>query len=147
MPTLEDAIALAAEAHKDQKDKAGAPYILHPLRVMLSRHMTSCEHRIAAVLHDVVEDTEINAAYLRAQGYSDVVLAAIESVTKREGEDYFSRVRRAAVNPIGRCIKRADLEDNMDLSRIANPTQKDLDRTKKYIEAHKLLLDLVVEAS
>src|SRR5277367_2313821 len=86
MPTLEDAIALAVEAHRGQTEKAGQPYILHVLRVMF-RCETEVE-RIVAVLHDVVEDTGRSFDDLRRLGYSEEVLAALDCVTKREGESY-----------------------------------------------------------
>jgi (p)ppGpp synthase/HD superfamily hydrolase len=133
MSTLERAIAIAAEAHTGVVDKAGAPYILHPLRVMLGVSML--DERMVAVLHDVVEDTPWNFGRLRAEGFSETVIAGLDSVTKRTGEDYEAFVRRAASNPIGRRVKLADLTDNLDLSRIANPTEKDFTRMEKYRRA------------
>ena len=131
--TLERAIAIAAAAHAGQLDKGGAPYILHPLKVML--RMTTLEERIVAVLHDVVEDCEISLDDLRKEGFSEVVLSAIESVTKVPGESYEDFVERAAQNPIGRVVKLADLEENSDLSRIASPSWDDLERVEKYRRA------------
>ena len=131
--TLERAIAIAATAHAGQVDKGGAPYILHPLKVML--RMTTLEERIVAVLHDVVEDCEISLDDLRKEGFSEVVLSAIESVTKVPGESYEDFVERAAQNPIGRVVKLADLEENSDLSRIASPSWDDLERVEKYRRA------------
>jgi len=131
--TLERAIALAATAHAGQVDKGGAPYILHPLKVML--RMTTPEERIVAVLHDVVEDCGISLDDLRKEGFSEEVLSAIESVTKMPGEPYEDFVERAAQNPIGRAVKLADLEENSDLSRIASPSWEDLERIEKYRRA------------
>jgi len=131
--TLERAIAIAATAHAGQLDKGGAPYILHPLKVML--RMTSLEERIVAVLHDVVEDCGISFDDLRKEGFSEDVLTAIESVTKVPGESYEDFVDRAAQNPIGRVVKLADLEENSDLSRIASPSWEDLERIEKYRRA------------
>ncbi len=133
MATIERAIALAAKAHEGQVDKAGAPYILHPLRVML--RVKTIEERITAVLHDVVEDTSVTLDILRAEGFSEAVIEAIGAVTKRPGEDYSAFVLRAAANPIGRKVKLADLADNCDLSRIAEPTAKDYERIEKYKRA------------
>ena len=133
MATIERAIALAAKAHEGQADKAGAPYILHPLRVML--RVKTTEERIAAVLHDVVEDTSLTLDILRAEGFSEAVIKGIAAVTKRPGEDYTEFVRRAAADPIGRAVKLADLADNCDLSRIAAPTAKDYERIEKYKRA------------
>ncbi|WP_367085003.1 HD domain-containing protein [Pseudomonas sp. HOU2] len=131
--TLERAIAIAATAHAGQVDKGGAPYILHPLKVML--RMTTLEERIVAVLHDVVEDCGISLDDLRKEGFSEEVLSAIESVTKVPGESYEDFVERAAQNPIGRAVKLADLEENSDLSRIASPSWEDLERIEKYRRA------------
>jgi (p)ppGpp synthase/HD superfamily hydrolase len=134
MSTLERAIAIAAQAHAGQIDKAGAPYVLHPLRVMLG--VTTLEERITAVLHDVCEDCEgWDFARLRGEGFSDEVIAALESVTKIDGESYEDFVKRAAANPIGRRVKLADLTDNSDLSRIASPTAKDHERLARYQRA------------
>lgn len=131
--TLERAIAIAATAHAGQVDKGGAPYILHPLKVML--RMTTLEERIVAVLHDVVEDCGVSLNDLREEGFSEEVLSAIESVTKVPGESYEDFVDRAAQNPIGRAVKLADLEENSDISRIASPGWEDLERIEKYRRA------------
>jgi (p)ppGpp synthase/HD superfamily hydrolase len=132
--TLERAIAIAAQAHAGQVDKAGAPYVLHPLRMML--RLSSNDERIVAVLHDVCEDCPgWTLDRLRAEGFPDHVVEALGSVTKREGEDYDAFVRRAAQNPIGRRVKLADLHDNSDLSRIAAPTPRDFERIEKYRRA------------
>ena len=133
MSTLERAVALAAKAHEGQVDKAGAPYVLHPLRMML--RLATAEERITAVLHDVVEDCGVSLAMLRAEGFSEAVIAAIDSVTRRPDESYETFVLRAASNPIGRQVKLVDLEDNCDLSRITNPTPRDHARVQKYRRA------------
>ena len=133
MSTLERAIAIAAKVHEGKVDKAGAPYILHPLRVMLK--MATSEERMAAVLHDVVEDSDTTLDDLRNEGFSDAVVDAVDAVTIRTGESYDDFVRRAALNPIGRRVKLADLEDNSDLSRIAHPMEEDYERLAKYERA------------
>ena len=133
MSTLERAIMMAAKAHEGQVDKAGATYLLHPLRMML--RVSTTEERITAVLHDVVEDCGISLQALRAEGFSEIVIDAIDSVTRRPEESYETFVRRAASNPIGRRVKLADLEDNSDLSRIATPTARDHKRIAKYRRA------------
>jgi hypothetical protein len=85
------------------------------------------------VLHDVVEDCDgWTLDRIRAEGFSEKVVEALDSVTMREDEEYFSYVRRAVANPIGRKVKLADLKDNSDLGRISNPTQHDFDRIEKY---------------
>ena len=134
MSTLERAIAIAATAHAGQIDKAGAPYILHPLRVML--HVTTNAERIVAVLHDVVEDCEgWSFERLLGEGYAPEIIAGLKSVTKVEGEAYEDFVKRAAAHPIGRRVKMADLTDNSDLSRISTPTAKDHERIARYQKA------------
>ena len=133
MSTLERAIVIAAEAHAGQMDKAGAPYVLHPLRMML--RLSTSDEMIAAVLHDVVEDCGVSLEMLRAEGFSEHVIEAIDSVTRRAEETYEEFVLRAASNPIGRRVKLADLRDNSDLSRIAHPTARDYERVEKYRRA------------
>lgn len=133
MSTLERAIVIAAEAHAGQTDKAGAPYVLHPLRMMLC--LSTSDERIVAVLHDVVEDCGVSLEMLRADGFSEQVLEAIDSVTRRTEESYEAFVLRAASNPIGRRVKLADLRDNSDLSRITHPTARDYARVEKYRRA------------
>src|SRR3954451_2647276 len=131
MPTLEEAIALAADAHRGQRDKSGQPYILHPIRVML-RCQTEAQ-RTAAVLHDVVEDTGRTFDDLRELGYPEEVLKALDCLTKRDGEPYEAFVERAASDPIARVVKLADIEDNMDLRRLPSVADKDVDRIGRYV--------------
>jgi (p)ppGpp synthase/HD superfamily hydrolase len=135
--TLERAIAIAAEAHAGQKDKAGNPYILHPLRVMLA--VKAPEERIVAVLHDLVEDTPCTLDALRAEGFSRDIVDAVDALTRRHGEEYFEFVRRAVAHPIARPVKIADLRDNLDMTRIAAPTSRDSERFERYREALRML--------
>lgn len=137
MNLLEEAIALAVKAHRGQVDKGGHPYILHPLRLMLQ--METENEMVVAVLHDVVEDSETGLDDLRAAGFPEEVISAIECLTKRKGEDYDAFIRRAATNPLARRVKIADLEDNMNLARISEVRSKDLERLAKY---HRSLLEL-----
>jgi (p)ppGpp synthase/HD superfamily hydrolase len=138
MSILERAIAIAAEAHAGQVDKAGAPYVLHPLRMMLQ--VSSTDERIVAVLHDVCEDCPgWDFDRLRREGFSERIITALDSVTKRDGEDYEAFVRRAAADPIGRVVKLADLTDNSDLARIAAPAPRDFERIEKYRRAIELI--------
>jgi GTP diphosphokinase / guanosine-3',5'-bis(diphosphate) 3'-diphosphatase len=138
MSTLERAISLAAEAHAGQVDKAGQPYILHPLRVML--RLSTEEERIAAVLHDVVEDTAVTLEQLAEEGFSQAIVAAVEALTKLPGESRIAAAARAAGNTVARKVKLADNAENSDLSRIANPTEKDFARLKEYEQVRALLL-------
>jgi (p)ppGpp synthase/HD superfamily hydrolase len=139
MKTIEDAIAIAAQVHKGQTDKAGAVYIMHPLRLMMK--METEAEMITAVLHDVVEDSDWTIEKLRDEGFSDEVLAAVESVTNREGESYDEFVKRASENSIGRRVKIADLEDNMNTFRLAELRPKDLDRLAKYHKSWRQLTE------
>jgi (p)ppGpp synthase/HD superfamily hydrolase len=136
---LEDAIALAVEAHRGQKDKSGQPYILHPLRVMFS--CDSETEWIVAVLHDVVEDTGRSFDDLRRMGYGDEVLSALDCVTKSNGEPYSCFMERAASNPVARNVKLADLNDNLDMRRLRSVKPKDVKRLRKYVTAWRRLAE------
>lgn len=131
--TLERAIEIAARTHVGQVDKGGAPYILHPLRVML--RVAPGAQQIVAVLHDVVEDSEVMFEDLEREGFSAEMISGLRAVTKVENESYEDFVARAALDPVGRAVKLADLMENSDLSRIAQPSQKDLERVQKYRRA------------
>jgi (p)ppGpp synthase/HD superfamily hydrolase len=132
-PTLEDAIILTAQAHRGQQDKAGRPYILHPLAVMLT--MRTADERITAVLHDVIEDSPTTLDDLRRLGYSARVLTAVDHLTRREGEDYDAFVRRAAADPLARTVKVGDLENNLDTTRLHEITERDRERLARYERA------------
>lgn len=137
---LEQAIAVALEAHRGQKDRAGKPYILHPLRVMC-RVQTDAE-KMAAVLHDVVEDSELTLEDLRARGFPEEVIEAVDCLTKREGEPYEQLIRRAGGNRIAKRVKLADLEDNMDVRRSGSLSEKDLERFNKYRRGWQILSEM-----
>ena len=143
MATLEQAIALAAQQHAGQVDKANAPYILHPLRVMLN--VPTIEHKIVAVLHDVLEDTETNTEDLRKLGFQQQIIDAILALTKKVGESRLQAAQRTVQNPIARVVKLADIADNMDLSRIQSPTIKDFERLKEYQQVRDISLFQNVE--
>ena len=136
--TLERAIEIAARTHAGQTDKGGAPYILHPLRVML--RVAPGAQQIVAVLHDVVEDSDVTFEDLEREGFSAEVVKGLRAVTKVEGESYEDFVARAALDPVGKAVKLADLMENSDLSRIAEPSQKDLERVEKYGRAIAYLM-------
>lgn len=142
---LEHAIVIATEAHRGQKDKAGAPYILHPLRVMLALDETV--ERMVGVLHDVVEDggTDWTFERLAAEGFGPEVIEALRLVTKRpedKGDDldtYLRFVGRTLANPIARRVKIADIRDNLNVTRMEAVTQRDAERLNKYLVAWRLL--------
>ncbi len=129
MASLDYAIELAARHHSGQVDKGGAPYILHPLRVMM--RVQGDEARIAAVLHDVVEDCGVSPLIIRA-AFGDVVGDAVDALTRGEGESYGDFIERCARNPLAREVKLADLADNLDTSRLPTITDADERRIKKY---------------
>ena len=110
------AIELAKQHHKGQTDRTGKPYLEHPLRVM--NQMKSEEEKIVAVLHDIVEDTDISLNDLRKEGFSEKVVSAIECLSKQDGENYDSYIERILFNPLAVKIKLADLEDNLSLIHI-----------------------------
>ena len=141
MPTIERAIEIAATAHAGQRDKAGQPYIFHPLRVML--RVDGAHEQMAAVLHDVVEDTSVTLDNLAQEGFPSEVLRAIAALTKLPGETRLEAAARAAADPVARKVKLADNAENMDLSRIPNPTDKDYARCREYEEVRALLLAAV----
>jgi (p)ppGpp synthase/HD superfamily hydrolase len=141
MSTLERAICIAATAHQGQVDKAGSPYILHVLRVMLA--LSSEEDRIVAVLHDLLEDTPWTVGALRAEGFSDRIVEAVDGVTRRDGESYDEFIYRASTNSISRRVKLADLADNANLSRFDAPSQEDRARALKYERAIEILRDSI----
>ncbi len=133
MPTLEDAIILAVKEHRGQVDKAGQPYILHVIRVML--RLNSDVERIIGVLHDVIEDSGHTVDTLREMGYSDEVLNALDCLTKRKNETYEDFIERVRVSPLARRVKIADLEDNLDIRRLPRLGEQEFERLKKYHRA------------
>lgn len=137
MSTLAKAIRIAAVAHEPDKDKAGRPYVLHPIRVMM--RMRTEEERIVAVLHDVVEDTDWTLEGLRREGFTEEIVQAVDRLTKRPGESYDDSVQRAAGDPIARRVKLADLEDNMDPRRLRELTPEHRERLERYHRAWRKL--------
>ena len=137
--TLERAIAIAAEAHAGQKDRAGAPYILHPIRLMIQ--MDSEDAMMAAVLHDVVENSTWTLDDLRKEGFSNEVLNAVDSLTHRdkEGEDYWDYIKRAGSDPIALKVKFADLLDNLNPNQLNKVTKEDEKRFERYRKAQQML--------
>lgn len=139
MSSLNQAIIIATKAHADQVDKAGQPYILHPLRLMF-KFQTELEMTVA-VLHDVVEDSDITPLDLRNLGFSNTVLDAIDCLTKRDNEDYDHFILRVSKNNLAKKIKIEDIKDNLDITRLNKITEKDLARVAKYHRALSVLTD------
>ena len=125
------------EAHRGQVDKAGKPYILHPLRLM--NNFDSENKKIAAVLHDVVEDSHLTIKDLEKKGIPAESLKIIECLTKRSNEKYEDFIKRISLNKNATNVKIKDIEDNMNISRLSSIEQKDLDRLMKYHNALKNL--------
>ena len=135
MSTLAKAIEIAVSAHKGQKDKSGAEYILHPLRVM-ERGKTEVE-KICGVLHDVVEDSDWTFEALENEGFSAEVISTLRCVTKKsEDEEYDKFIDRISQNPIAVQVKINDLLDNMDVTRFKELNEWDLRRLNKYLKAY-----------
>jgi len=139
---LEQAISIASLAHEGQLDKGGEPYILHPLRVMMK--LKDEKQRIVAVLHDVIEDTDITSFYLLKQGFDYELTNHILTLTRRKDENYDEYINRISKDEFAIQIKLADLEDNMDMSRIKKPTGKDHERVEKYGKARERLMNALV---
>lgn len=138
MSTLERAITIALEAHRGQTDRYGRPYILHPLYVM--QQMDSETEMVAAVLHDVIEDSEVTLDDLRAEGFSTTVLTAVALLTHdKQRTTYEDYVLAIKPNPLARKIKLADLQHNMDIRRMTSLHEKDVVRLQKYHRAWQTL--------
>lgn len=133
------ALQIAVRAHKGQKDKAGLDYILHPIRV--SERCNDPRAKIVALLHDTIEDTNVTADYLREEGFTEEIVEAVLAVTRSDGEEYDDYVRRAAQNELGHMVKRADLEDNMDIRRLPELTDRDVERLRKYLRAWQYIVE------
>jgi (p)ppGpp synthase/HD superfamily hydrolase len=143
---IEKALQIAAKAHEGQTDKEGLPYILHPLRVMLS--IEGEQAQIVAVLHDVIEDTSVTADDLREAGFCEKVIDAVLCVTHRKEDSYAEYVVRCKANEIARRVKLADLEDNSRLDRTILRPQRfnaDVARLRKYLLSYKFLTDQITE--
>ena len=136
----ERALEIATRAHEGQTDKAGHVYIHHPVRV--AERCQDPRAKVVALLHDTIEDTYVTPDYLRDQGFPEEIIEGVLSVTKHQGEAYDEFVRRASQNPLGRDVKKADLEDNMDIRRLNELTESDVARLRKYLRAWQYLNNL-----
>ncbi len=130
MADLPTAIQLALSAHKDQQDKAGAPYILHPLRLMM--RMSTPDEMIVAVLHDVLEDSQTTRADLERAGFATAILDALDVLTHRDEQSYESYIDIIKHVPLARRVKLADLEDNSNILRLKEVTPSSLEKLQKY---------------
>ncbi len=137
MATLERAIELAVEAHKGQTDKAGRPYILHPLWLM--QQFEDLDAMLVAVLHDSVEDSDLTLADLSREGFAPGVIAGIDAMTRRKTESYDDYIYRVQAHPIACRVKLADLEHNLDVRRMTQIQNHDLRRLEKYHQTWRKL--------
>ena len=133
------ALKLCFEAHKEQIDKSGMPYVFHPFH--LAEQMKTEETTIVALLHDVIEDTHYTSPDLSAMGFEQAVIDAIALMTHADNVDYMDYVRAIKENPIAKTVKLADLKHNSDLTRLDVMDEKSLTRREKYLKAIKLLED------
>lgn len=139
-PMTKKAMKLMFEKHKDQVDKSGLPYVNHPFHV--AEQMKDETTATVALLHDIVEDTDMTFEQLREEGFPEEVLDALMLLTHDPNVDYYDYVRDIGTNPIARAVKIKDLEHNMDLSRLNEVTEWDLQRVEKYKKCHDFLTKL-----
>ncbi len=131
------ALLLCFEAHKDQKDKAGMPYVFHPFH--LAEQMQTEDTVTAALLHDVVEDTSYTLDDLKNMGFAPEVIQAISLLTHDQNTEYLQYITEIRKNPIARAVKLADLKHNSDLSRLDHVDERAMKRYEKYQKAIALL--------
>ena len=133
---LAKAVTIALEAHKDATDKAGMPYIGHVMRVMQAGR--TIDEKIVGVLHDIVEDTPWTFEALLAEGFPAHIVDALRCVTKlHDDEPYEAFILRVKTNPLAVAVKINDLTDNMDIRRLSDLTDKDVQRLRKYLQAYR----------
>ena len=130
------AIIIAYNAHINQKDRSGLPYILHPIH--LAEQMDTEEECIVALLHDVVEDTEVTFKELEKE-FSTTIIDALKLLTHDKDTDYFEYIERIKTNPLAVKVKLVDLKHNSDETRLEKITEKDIARNKKYVKAIRML--------
>ena len=135
---IEKASAIARKAHAGATDKGGAPYIRHPEWV--ANRVAEKEAKVLAWLHDVLEDTDVTEDDLRAEGFPERIILRLSRLTRKDGQKYSEYLECAAKDRFTRAVKRADLENNMDISRIPKPQAEDLRRLNKYAYASAYLL-------
>ena len=135
---VEAAKKLAARMHDGQVDKSGLPYITHPERV--AARLSSPEAQVVGWLHDTVEDTPLSLDEIEAR-FGPETAAAVDAVSRREGEAWDTYLERVKANPVARQVKVSDLIDNSNLSRLPRVTLRDVERQAKYNRALRELLE------
>jgi (p)ppGpp synthase/HD superfamily hydrolase len=145
----QQAYKVMEEAHRGQCDKGGNHYFLHPFRVsqeVTNHYWTSYFDKFigecVALLHDVIEDSDITADDLVKEGFEHAIVNRVVRMTRKEGESYMDYIKRIGEDNICRVVKMCDLKDNMDITRLEKITDKDFDRLKKYHKAYKYLKSL-----
>lgn len=138
-PITKKAMKLCFQAHKDQTDKSGIPYVFHPIH--LAEQMIDEDTTVVALLHDVVEDTEYTIEDLSAMGFNNLVLDAIKLLTHTDSIPYMDYVAKIKTNPIAKAVKLADLAHNSDITRMDVVDEKAIARVEKYAKAIKLLTE------
>lgn len=131
------ALSIAKKAHAGQVDKAGIDYIQHPLYV--ASQVKTEQEKAVALLHDVLEDSDITAADLLAYGLSNEVVTAVQTLTKKKGQSYQDYLEKVKSNNLARVVKLADLKHHSDLSRLKSVSDTDRERVKKYKNAIRYL--------
>jgi (p)ppGpp synthase/HD superfamily hydrolase len=144
MATLQKALEIAVDAHKNQYDKGGCLYVLHPIRMSLKAETN--DEQITAMLHDVVEDcVDWTLDKLQNEGFSDTIINAIDRLTRRSNETYFEFIERCCGSIISIKVKLLDIADNMDITRLPTMEEKDLARMKRYHKARLRLTKALME--
>mgnify|MGYP005843105779 FL=1 len=131
------AMIIAYEAHKNQTDKSGVPYIYHPIHV--AEQMNTENECIIALLHDVVEDTNVTFKQLE-EIFSKEIIDILKLLTKKKEIDYYEYINKVKENTVARKVKIADIEHNLDRSRLDIITDKDIKREEKYKNALSMLM-------
>lgn len=138
MNKLAKAIQIASTAHINQTDKSGKPYILHPLWVMNQVRHLGEDYMIVAVLHDVIEDTNITWDILQKE-FNTEIIVALYALTHTKEIDYDTYIKNISLNPIAKAVKLRDLEHNSRITRLKGLRKKDIDRLEKYHRAYLYL--------
>ena len=138
-PLTKKALKISFDAHKNQVDKSGMPYVYHPFHLaeQMNDELSTC----VALLHDVVEDTDITLDDIKSKGFSDEVIEALSLMTHNDGVPYLDYVRAMKDNPIARKVKLADLAHNSDLARLDKVDDKAIERVNKYKQAMDAVID------
>ncbi|MGI0809720.1 GTP pyrophosphokinase [Pseudomonas aeruginosa] len=133
MALIETALERALSAYRGKRDKAGQPYVLHPLRLMAKMHDEISQ--VVSLLHDVIEDSDVTAEDLREDGFPEIVIEAVVALTRQAGESYMAFIERLKPNELARKVKLADIEDNLNVLRLVELNEQDLRRVQKYHKA------------